>query len=122
MATEKEIMKYVNLSWSYNIVPEDDYYVVYVNELPRVASDGETIEEALKNVNDAIYCAIEGMLDLGMEIPVPFDRSKFKGQIPYRTSSEIHYKLAMYASQKHMSVNKIIDGFVRKGLKKERFR
>lgn len=116
MATKKEIMKYVNLHWSYSVVPEDDYYIVYVNELPGVATDGETFQEALNNIKDAIYCAIEAMLDLGEKVPVPVDKSKFKGKIPYRTSSEIHYSLAMYASQKHVSVNKLINGFVKEGL------
>lgn len=116
MATKKEIQKYVDLPWSYNIVPEDDYYVVYVNELQGVATDGKTVEEAFKNIKEAIYCAVEGMLDAGVKIPVPINENKYKGKISYRTSAKRHYNIARIAQRKHVSLSKALDLLVDEGI------
>lgn len=116
MATKREIMKYVELPWSYTIEQEDGYFIVYVNELPGVCTDAETIEEAILEIKDAIYAAIELYLDQNKEIPVPINKSKFKGNISYRTSAERHYMIAKLAHQKHKSLSKILDALVDAGL------
>ncbi len=39
--------------------------------LPGCMSDGETVEEAMANINDAKKCWIKTCLELGMDIPEP---------------------------------------------------
>lgn len=46
-------------------------FVAFVPDLPGCMSDGETPEEALANVQDAIATWIEAARDLGHPIPVP---------------------------------------------------
>jgi predicted RNase H-like HicB family nuclease len=46
-------------------------YLATVPDLPGCMSDGETPEEALANVRDAIEVWIEGARDLGREVPAP---------------------------------------------------
>ncbi len=46
-------------------------WAVSVPDLPGCMSDGETIEEAVANVQDAIACWIEAAHRLGREIPRP---------------------------------------------------
>lgn len=48
-------------------------YLAYVPELPGCMSDGETLEEALKNVQDTIKCWIETAKELGRKVP-EFDK------------------------------------------------
>ena len=50
-------------------------YLASVPDLPGCMSDGETPEEALENVRDAIQCWIDAAHRLGREIPQPSDRS-----------------------------------------------
>lgn len=46
-------------------------YSAIAPELPGCRSDGETPQEALDNVYDAIACWIEGAQELGRAIPQP---------------------------------------------------
>jgi predicted RNase H-like HicB family nuclease len=46
-------------------------FVAFVRDLPGCMSDGETPEEALANVRDAIATWIEAALDLGHPVPSP---------------------------------------------------
>ncbi|MCD2177480.1 type II toxin-antitoxin system HicB family antitoxin [Rhizobium sp. C1] len=46
-------------------------FVATVPDLPGCMSDGETPEEALANVQDAIDCWIEAAIDHGRAVPSP---------------------------------------------------
>jgi antitoxin HicB len=46
-------------------------FVATVPDLPGCMSDGETPEEALQNVQDAIAAWIEAAQDMGRKIPKP---------------------------------------------------
>ena len=56
---------------------KDQYYIVEVPELPGCMSDGETYEEALRNIQLIISEWIETAKELGREIPEP------KGKLMY---------------------------------------
>lgn len=46
-------------------------WAISVPDLPGCMSDGETIEEAVSNVQDAIACWIDAARRLGREVPQP---------------------------------------------------
>ena len=52
-------------------VEEGGGFVATVPDLPGCMSDGETPEEALVNIQDAIAAWIEATLDLGRKVPKP---------------------------------------------------
>lgn len=52
----------------------DQAFLVEVPELPGCMADGETREEAIKNVNEVIRLWIESAKGLGREIPKPRGR------------------------------------------------
>ena len=54
-------------------LPEADGggFVAFVPDLPGCMSDGETPEEALANVKDAITTWIEAAQDVGHPVPAP---------------------------------------------------
>jgi len=57
------------------LLPEDGGgFVATVPDLPGCMSDGETAEEALANVHDAIAAWIEEAQALGRKIPAPSHR------------------------------------------------
>jgi predicted RNase H-like HicB family nuclease len=46
-------------------------FIAEVAELPGCMSDGETPQEALENVYDAIVCWIEACMEMGRQVPEP---------------------------------------------------
>ena len=114
--TKISIKEYLDLPWSYTIEQEDGYYIVYVNEFAGICTDGESIEEAMINIKEALEAAIEIYIEQGKIIPVPVNKKKYKGNIAYRTSPERHFKIARIAQQKHISLSKIIDLIIDTGL------
>ncbi len=50
---------------------EDGGYVVVCPSLPGCYSQGETVEEALANIREAIELCLEEMADKGEELPNP---------------------------------------------------
>lgn len=51
------------------LVPEDGGYVVHCLRLPGVVSQGDTVQEALANIEDAFREAIRSYRDAGDDIP-----------------------------------------------------
>lgn len=52
------------------IQKEGKYFVAYVPTLG-ISDFGKTIEQAKKNVQEAIACHIEGLVKTGTEVPCP---------------------------------------------------
>jgi antitoxin HicB len=113
MDTTKDLKYYLKLNWSYTIEQSSHkgkrLYIVRVNELPGVCTDAKTIDEGMKNIQEALAAAIELYLEQGDEIPEPINKEEFKGKISYRTTSERHFSLAKLAQQRHISMNKALD-------------
>lgn len=63
------------LEYSVTIAPLSDEdgggFLATVPDLPGCMSDGETPEEALANVQDAIFCWIDAARERGKAIPPP---------------------------------------------------
>lgn len=121
MGIKKDLKYYIGLKWTYSLEEEKHkgktIYILRVNELPGVVSDGETLSEAMVNIKDALALTIELYLEQGDPIPEPIQKDKFKGNIAYRTTSERHYNLAKIALQNHVSMNKALDMIFDAGLK-----
>lgn len=121
MAIKKKLKYYLGLNWSYTIeqsyYKKKKFYIIRVNELPGVCTDAESIEEGMKDIQEAIAVAIELYLEQGDIIPEPINKEEFKGNIAYRTTSERHYFLARLARQKHISMNKALDMVFDEGIK-----
>jgi len=105
--TKISIKEYLALPWS---------YIVYVNEFAGICTDGESIEEAMINIKEALEAAIELYIEQGKTIPIPINKKKYKGNISYRTSAERYFKIAKIAQRKHISLSKIIDLVIDTGL------
>lgn len=64
-------------AWDYEVrirplSPEEGGgYFATVPELPGCMSDGETPQEALENVYDAVICWIEAAREMGRQVPEP---------------------------------------------------
>lgn len=110
----KDLDYYMGLSWSYRFEwdPKDNHYVASISELKGCKSCGETIQEALEMITDALKNYLETHIEFGDPIPEPVKPSDFKGNITYRTSPDTHYKLHQKAISEGKSINKIIDELI----------
>lgn len=83
-------------------------------------SDGETIEEALKNGYEALNDCIESMKAWNMPIPKPFsylnNESKQNGKIALRLSRSLHTELALRAKEEDVSMNFLAALLIAEGL------
>jgi len=79
---KKEVQKYMKLPYTIKLIPEEDgTYYVAVDELPGCASMGDTVEEALEMIKDAMEGWLESNIDRGLEIPLPNVMREYRGRI-----------------------------------------
>ena len=109
--TKKKLNYYLNLPYTYVIEwsSADGCFLGSIVELERNMTCGQTREEVLANLKDALASYVATSLNNNMEIPEPLKIEDFKGSITYRTSKERHYKLAKQAKLYGKSINAFID-------------
>jgi predicted RNase H-like HicB family nuclease len=102
---------YLNLPYTYVIEWSDidDCFLGSIMELERNMTCGDTREEVLANLKEALASYITTSFENNMEIPEPLNIRDFKGNITYRTSKEKHYLLAKQAKLSGKSINTFID-------------
>lgn len=71
----KDLEYYLGLNWTYTIEQDvhkgKKFYIIRVNELPGVCTDAKSVEEGMRNIQDAILATIELYLEQGDQIPEP---------------------------------------------------
>ncbi len=102
---------YLNLPYTYVIEWSvlDNCFLGSIVELERNMTCGNTREQVLANLKEALASYIKTSLESNMEIPEPLNIKDFKGNITYRTSREKHYLLAKQAKLSGKSINAFID-------------
>jgi len=115
----KNLEYYLNLPYTYVIEWSDidNCFLGSIVELERNMTYGQTREEVLSNLKEALVSFVSTSLDNNMEIPEPIKINDFKGNITYRTSKERHYKLAKQAKLTGKSINTFIDDTIGEKLK-----
>ena len=108
---KKNLDYYLNLPYTYIIdwSDPDECFLGSIAELERNMTCGQTREEVLSNLKEALTSYITTSLANNMEISEPLKIKDFKGNITYRTSKERHYQLAKYAKLYGKSINTFID-------------
>jgi len=88
-------------------------------DLPGCASDGETIEEAIKNGKEAVESWIYSAKKHNDPIPAPnsyMDASNYSGTLSNRVPKTIHMMLAQRAKAENVSINKLVLSYIAQGL------
>jgi len=115
---KKNLEYYMNLPYSYIVEwsDADGCYLGSIVELEKNMTCGDSPEEVITNLKEALEAYINTSLANGMEIPEPLKLSDFKGNITYRTTGLTHYRLAKTAKMKGVSINALIEESVNKNL------
>jgi predicted RNase H-like HicB family nuclease len=108
---------YLKLPWTFRFEYDsrgEGLYVASVAELKGCMSHGDTIEEAAKNIQEALECHLESMLLDNEEIPEPVKISDCSGKLMLRIPPEKHLKLVKKAATEGKSLNKLINEIIDK--------
>lgn len=83
-------------------------WLAEVPELDGCVSDGDTPEEALGNVSDAILCWLDVAKQIGRSIPQPAGDDKYSGKFTLRLPKSLHRSLAEMADREGVSLNQLV--------------
>lgn len=102
-----------------SILPREEGggYLIEFPDLPGCMSDGETIEEAIENGKDAVFCWIETAKEFGDEIPQPGSANGFSEHWIQQVPEHIYTQLSQRAEREGISLNALITGILSAGLK-----
>jgi len=90
-------------------------YLAEVTDLNGCMSDGETPEEAVYNLEDAIVSWIKTAQELKKAVPLPSDES-YSGKWVIRTPKTLHRKLAELSKREGVSLNMLTVNLLSEGI------
>ncbi len=105
----KPLEYYLDLKYPVTIeeAPEGGYFVE-IEDLPGCYSQGETIEEALGEIEEARRLWLESAYEDGMDIPLPREQQEFSGKFNVRVPKSLHRQLNRLANKEGVSLNQYI--------------
>ncbi len=97
---------------------EGGCWLIEFPDLPGCMSDGETIEEAIANGEDAKRCWIAAMKEAGRPIPPPSvePAESYSGKWQLRAPKSLHRRLAERAKREGVSLNTLAVTLLAEGL------
>ncbi|MCW5588339.1 MAG: type II toxin-antitoxin system HicB family antitoxin [Legionellales bacterium] len=108
------------LHYPFNVRPlskeEGGGYLVEFPDLPGCFADGNTVEEALQEAEDAMLSWIKTTEEFGDEIPAPSIADHYSGQWRLRIPRSLHAELALRAKQEGVSLNTLAATLLASGL------
>ncbi len=114
---KRKVEEYLKKPYRIEIEPDPDGgFAVWIRELPGCISYGETEEEALKMIKEAMELWIETALKRGVKIPEPLATKKYTGKFLVRIPSSLHERLAEMAKDEGVSLNSLIISLLSEGV------
>lgn len=108
-AMEKTLNDYLRLPYTRELIPEPEGgWFVRIKELPGCMSQGETPDEAMAMIEDAMAGWLESALAHGKAIPEPRRDEDYSGKFVVRVPKSMHRKLAEVAAEDGVSLNQWI--------------
>ena len=103
----KKLEEYMKLPYPMELTPDPDEggYVVSFPDLPGCFTQGETLEEAMKNAEDAKREWLTAALEEKILIREPGEREKYSGQFKLRIPKSLHRQLVEQARREGISMN-----------------
>lgn len=106
----KTVEYYLGLPYTIELMPEPQGgWFVSVKELPGCMSQGDTPEEAIEMIQDAMRGWIEVSLEDGDPIPEPRPLEDYSGKFVVRVPRSLHQDLVETADREGVSLNQYIN-------------
>lgn len=93
-------------------------YLISFPDLPGCISDGDTIEETIKNGIDAMHSWIGTAKEFNDSIP-ELGSSQARGRFVQRLPKSLHIRLAARAKQEGVSMNALVTSIIAESLGKK---
>ena len=107
---EKRIEYYLNLPYTIEMQQHsEEGWFVKVRELPGCMSQGDTAQEALTMIKEAMELWLEVALDDGDPIPEPRPLESYSGKFVVRLPRSLHRDLVESARREGISLNQYIN-------------
>jgi len=87
---------------------EDEGFIAVALDLPGCSAFGETQEEAIREVQDAITAWLSAAEAAGNPVPSPSPRQEFSGKFIVRLPKTLHASLALQAKREESSLNQYV--------------
>jgi antitoxin HicB len=91
-------------------------FLVSYPDFAECISDGETVEEALANGQDALKATIAALKAGKMPVPLPNSGGVASGKFVARVPKTVHAQLATRAKAEGVSLNTLVLTFIAQGL------
>lgn len=95
-------------------------YLIEFPDLPGCMSDGETIDEAIANGQEAIQAWIDAAKAMNRPIPKPGELENQSGKWVQRVPKSIHLRLVNRAQEEGVSLNTLVITMLAESLAGER--
>jgi antitoxin HicB len=108
---------YLTLPYRVTLTPDSDEegrvgWVAEIPDLPGCISQGDTPDDAVDRVRDAMAGWVSVALEDGREIPLPRDEDaddrSYSGRFLLRLPASLHAELARQAEREHVSLNQLV--------------
>ena len=107
---EKTIEYYMNLPYTIELIPEPEGgWCVAIKELPGCLSEGDTVDESIDMIHDAMRGWLEISLEEGHEIPEPKFDEEYSGKFVVRLPRSLHRQLVETAEREGVSLNQFVN-------------
>lgn len=107
-----DLTYYLGLPWTFKFSKISDdgaYYLATVEELKGCISHGDTLQEAVEMIQDALKGYLEVCLEDNTPIPEPLNLQEFSGKFQIRPGQQRHFEMAKVAKAKGMSINQAVN-------------
>jgi antitoxin HicB len=109
MKKSKNFTYYSNLNYPVTILEKIDnkttYFEAEIPDLTGCRASGKTIEEALKNLEEAKNVWLKFSLKKNLRIPEPESEDEYSGRILLRIPAKLHMTLSKRAKKEGLSLN-----------------
>ncbi len=96
-------------------------YLAEAIDLNGCMADGETVEEAIHHLEDAIVSWVKTAEELGRPVPAPSQDTLYSGKWVVRTPKSLHRKLAELSKKEGVSLNTLAVSLLAEGMAHRNF-
>lgn len=108
----KDLKYYLELNYSYQITKIDEIdgggFLIEVPMLKGCMSDGETVEEAYNNLEEAKKEWLSYMLENNLPIPEPAVKTTYSGKFMVRIPKTLHRIISEQSKREGLSLNQYV--------------
>ena len=90
------------------LIPSDGGFHAEIMEFPGCFAQGNSPEEAYRNLESSAVAWIEGCWELDQAIPEPFDDLGFGGKVALRLPRSLHREASRMAARDGVSLNQFL--------------